>query len=356
MGTFFSTFGRHGFKVWLTYLLGAVITFSVLGIIWLIASFIGGILLFASTISYLEELDPESKDFLTQLEEIAPGAVLLILLFLLLMVLISLPFLSFLNAGLYSSVRQTVFENRFSFGTFFKEGFSNLWGVIKQSLLLCLLYSPLIVFLFFSVIFLLTDGLEMIGTVFLLISLIYFLFMTMGVMHAPAILVTEKTGAWKSVTSSFRLMFRSFGRVFLTLIAVIGSGIALSVLLILPVNLFAWIIADGDFDSPIAVLIRTPFERLFATFIAVFCTFVVFFRYQRVRPILFPGEVAAPQGQAAASLPPSKLNQPEPVQRQVPLSKPNTSVSKRDPDKEKEAYPSSPFKAIPYPEEDSSSR
>ncbi len=246
MGTFFSLFGRHGFKTWLTYLLGAVITGSLIWIIWFIGLLIGGILLFAGILPIIAELSLEDPESWESLIEVAPGLIVGTVLFLIIMILITLPFLSFLNAGLFSAVRENVFENRFSFGTFFSGGFSNLWRVLKQNFLYFLLYAPLIALFFLSVIFSLWRIFNLRVT-YSLIFTYYHSFYPNGNIFAPAILITEKTGAFRSIATSFRLMFRSFGKVLLTFMPLQGLPLPID-LLILPFTVLLLSIT-GDTDS-----------------------------------------------------------------------------------------------------------
>lgn len=368
MGTFFSLFGRHGFKTWLTYLLGAVITGSLIWIIWFIGLLIGGILLFAGILPIIAELSLEDPESWESLIEVAPGLIVGTVLFLIIMILITLPFLSFLNAGLFSAVRENVFENRFSFGTFFSGGFSNLWRVLKQSFLFFLLYAPLIALFFLSVIFLFAGDLQVLGLLILLLLLIIVPFILMGTMFAPAILITEKTGAFRSINTSFRLLFRSFGKVLLTFIAVAGTAFGLSILLILPVTLF-FLSITGDTDSSWTSVITTPYEYLVNSFITVLCTFILFFRYQQIRPVLFPADPGSEGtgggtggdfrqgtgGKEIISVTPF-LDQHEAAKPgfTTPVSRPADPLRKDGDSKEKQerrGYPSSPFRAIPFPEE-----
>ncbi len=366
MGTFFSLFGRHGFKTWLTYLLGTMLTTGLLWLIWFIGLLIGGILFFASILPAIAEVSLEDPESWESLIEIAPGLIVGIVLFFGMMILISLPFLSFLNAGLYSVVKENVFENRFSFGTFFSGGFSNLWRVLKQSFLFFLIYFPLLILFIFSVIFLFIEGLQVVGLLIILLLLLVVPFVLMGTMFAPAIIITEKTGAFRSIATSFRLLFQSFGNVLLSFIAIAGTGFGLTILLVLPVTFFFHVVAgDAEWTS----LFTTPYEYLVNTFIAVLCTFILFYRYQRIRPILYPTDPrneeigGGTEGDTRQESSEEELISVTPFLDKheattpsftQPVSKPLDPVKKGgDPEEKqkKRGYPTSPFRPIPFPDE-----
>lgn len=359
MSKFFSLFGRHGFKTWLTFLLGTAIITGIVTLIWFISFIIGGILLATEITPHLVDFSLEDPESWEGLIKIAPGLIVGAILFFIITYLITLPFFSLLTSGLYSSVRENVFENRFSFGTFFSGGFSNWWRVLKQNFLYFLLFSPLVALFVLSIFFIIVDGLAIIGLLIILFLLLLTPFLLMGTLFAPAILITEKTGAFRSIATSFRLMFRSFGQVLLSFILIAGITFTLTLVLTLPVTLLT-IVSDTE-DSLITIF-TTPYEYLVSTFVAVLSTFILFFRYHQLRPVLYPtdpgsggtGGGTSPGGGEA--IPVAQFLNKHEVQKPTlakPTAQPAQPRKKQQTkaEQDQKGYPSSPFKAIPFPDE-----
>ena len=116
MKLYFGLLRRHGVKLYLGFFLGFLIsTLFLLGMIWLTASFT---LLTGGENFYL--LFSEDPVLTAQaLEGMFTDNIIGLILLSLLAPIFLLPYSSFNAAGMYSSVRQAVFEERTSIGAYF---------------------------------------------------------------------------------------------------------------------------------------------------------------------------------------------------------------------------------------------
>ncbi|PTM58172.1 hypothetical protein C8J48_0750 [Desmospora activa DSM 45169] len=122
---------------------------------------------------------------------------------------------SLVVSGSYAMVSEVVWRNMFKFSTYFRHGFRLLRKTIQQLTLLCLFYVPVTLLLFIFFPYHIETGVNnqilLYGSLSL-VSLLVFL-VTLALLYAPVILITEERGPWQSIKDSFHLFTKRFGTV-----------------------------------------------------------------------------------------------------------------------------------------------
>ncbi|MCS1351530.1 hypothetical protein [Mechercharimyces sp. CAU 1602] len=234
MNTYFNLLRRQGLHLWLSFLLGSIATQVILSIAFIFIGVLGVMTIGFAYASDFEEIFNNSDlrltiDALVNFLVSTPSFIITIIIFILVLSAISLIPSSFLKAGMYGLVNKTVNGEKANINTFFAQGIKWVWHMVLQGLLIFLLYLPL--FLFSLVpIFLIIGG--AIAAPILLFLMIFFiqLMMWIGLMHAPIMMIAEDVSPWTAIKGSFSLFFRSMGKVFGSVLSVIG----ISVLFMLP--------------------------------------------------------------------------------------------------------------------------
>ena len=112
----------------------------------------------------------------------------------------------------------------------------------------------------------------------------FILLVSLGFLHAPIILVSDRAGIWKSISLSWKLLFKKFGQVFLSLLFIMGIGLIVAI----PYGIFnvirLFLLGDG-----IGAAIVTDLVQLFTLpLISLLSILLLFVRYkQKLQPFLF---------------------------------------------------------------------
>lgn len=305
MENYFEVLRRHGLKLWVSFFVGSLAAGVIAGIAAVISILVGVITLFVSAGDLLSNLgeafDADSPDPAAILENLfSPGMVIPLLITLMLFIGIMLLYSGFTNAGMNASVRNAVFEGRSSIETYFAQGFRYMLKMTGQLFLTGLFYLPVII-LFSVGIFLVAYGIfeggvpsVLGGMLLFLLATALFILLALVFLHAPVILVTEKTGIWESIALSARLFRKAFGQVFLSGLIVflihLIFGFALFMLgAIIGIATFDPSAADPTETSLGLELFFNLLQYVLAPFMQVLSLLAVFLRYQnRLRPRLFP--------------------------------------------------------------------
>ncbi len=227
MYRFFTTFKKHGFKLWLANLLGLITTFILYFIVMFFSIIIAAGFLISSFIDANGiEFDPilmAQPDFPYQLGEMIVEGGLILLLFLLVMLAISVLIISFSIGGGIGITAEAIANNRSPISSYFKYGLKSLGKMFGY------LFLSTILFVFFSLALELLFGYSASGTPsaegLLLsgfLSLLFLLVYCAITLNAPVIAIVEQTGVFKSFSLSFRLLKNSFGKVLVTILYLIG--------------------------------------------------------------------------------------------------------------------------------------
>ena len=225
--SYFGTLKRHGVKLsvalFLGYLFTCAMTYLIAFLLIIFAVFIGSVAILTAMRNLSEHGD------------IVLGAVFFLLLFL----AGTLP-QSFFTAGAYGAAAACVFRGKSTIGSFFSEGFRNLWKMFGQQVLLVLflMVALLLVIFPFGLLVRTEEPPHILIFLFLLI-LAGYLWVSL---HAPLFLVVERTGVWNSILLSFRLIMKKPGQTLLSglfaLAILLGILLlAASILIVLPLLL-----------------------------------------------------------------------------------------------------------------------
>ncbi|OYD08334.1 hypothetical protein [Paludifilum halophilum] len=261
MSTYFRLLGRYGFPLWGTLLLGTILFFLMYimaTLLFYLVCFL--FLLIAGGSAAAMESAVTDPDMLAA--TFGPVAVIgLILLFILYYV--SLFFImSFHMAGSHGMINQVALDETFSLKTYFITGFLYFWKMSLQFLLISIFFIPVVLVLAMMRIFLIpfegTPLFDTLTTIILIGFLVVYLFYLLAVLFAPTILTVENMGPWKSLKHSFRLFFKSFGKVFVT-----GVFTLVPYLLYIGVFTLAIALLGPAGDSPSGLKILSIFLFLF---------------------------------------------------------------------------------------------
>lgn len=369
MASYFEQLRRHGIKLYLSFFLGmGISTVFLLVILWVLA-----LLTIAGAESFYLTFSSDANMATEAWEDLFTNHLIGLIFFLMVAPLLFLLYSTFNSAGIYSSLNQAVSENHFSIGNYFSGGIKVFGKMLGQIILIALLISPLLILsIILSTVFIGILGEE--GAI-LAVALIFIfsiplaLLLALGFIHAPVILVTEQVGIWKSITYSWKLPFKKFGQVFLSVLFV--GGISFIVWFpFMIVNTFVTIL----FGEIPGAIVTDLFQLLIYPLILVLTLLFVFVRYkQNLRPVLFPQEeteakVASPnlekvKSQSAPlqsqvvpleSLPPEtpKQESTKPETSQQQDAKPASPHTPSIPKQEESTAPTSPFPAFIYPDEE----
>src|SRR5690606_35164531 len=223
-------------------------------------------------------------------------------LFLLLFLAGTLP-QSFFTAGAYGAAAACVFRGKSTIGSFFSEGFRNLWKMFGQQVLLVLflMVALLLVIFPFGLLVRTEEPPHILIFLFLLI-LAGYLWVSL---HAPLFLVVERTGVWNSILLSFRLIMKKPGQTLLSglfaLAILLGILLlAASILIVLPL-LFMNLMEENGAVAALVILGILCFLPVIPYAFAAALLAVVHRYSTRLRHGLFPE--SHQDGEAAGAAP-----------------------------------------------------
>ncbi|GGE17933.1 hypothetical protein GCM10011571_19650 [Marinithermofilum abyssi] len=312
MGTFFNLlFSRHGLKLWGTFLLGVLIHIAISIVIYLLFV-IAGVLLgaFGGLGLALTQADPEAA--MNSLADSGVAIIVaLVLLFIVYFIVMMMPS-AFYYAGMYGMVRETVFDNRTRFTTFFTQGFRFWLRAFWWHLLVALFALPTFIPAVIGLVLIEQNPDTTLGIVFLIGTYVLLLIYAFFTMYSPVIMVTDNVGAFRSILLSHKLVFRRFGTVFMTLLynlLIFFGFIAVSFLI---GGMITILVPDFASDKPGALGASLQLITTLAFFLAIFYVtaanlLIQFLRYKwYLRPVLFPDADAKdipPSNQAKGAYP-----------------------------------------------------
>jgi hypothetical protein len=218
---YFNTLKKHGLKLALAMLLGNLVTSLIftgtlilLTILGGLAIAIGGVALqLERQFEQLGEIPLEALPEVLATVFASPSFLIFMLLFFLLLFAVSFVISGFQTAGSVAVTKEALTENRTDIGSFFTNGFQFI-GKMTGVLFLSSLPYLLPIGLFLAAITLLTTGYIVVGLLLLLTGLVLAVAIAMALMHAPIILIAEKTGVTRAISLSFYLFRKAFTRVF----------------------------------------------------------------------------------------------------------------------------------------------
>ncbi|WP_093227801.1 hypothetical protein [Thermoflavimicrobium dichotomicum] len=227
MQSFSSIFTKHGFKLWLGNLLGIIIT-SILSIIAFFILTIMATIFVATTVlgSGLHNAMLGSEALEQQMMEAFSDAGFgLIILCIIAVLTFSLIF-SFPIAGSIGMTVESVESNRSRVSSYFKYGFKFLFKMFGYSLLTSFIFIAIeIIFIMVLAMMGINDASSGSMILSVIIFLIIFFLFSISIMHAPVIMMTERTGVFKSIRLSISLLSQAFGKVLGTALLMIPAVI-----------------------------------------------------------------------------------------------------------------------------------
>ncbi|PRX42336.1 hypothetical protein CLV97_102124 [Planifilum fimeticola] len=295
--SYYDTLKRHGVKLSLAMLLGNLLHTALLYAALLLYAILAVLLItmFSSVPSVLEaDSNQVAESFASE-----PGGIVLgVVLLLLFVPAVQLPN-SFWIAGAYGAASSAVFRGETSISFFFTTGFKHLWRIFAQQVLLAILFmGPILVMTLFGG--LLAGGGEASDTALGMFGLLFFVLLFVLLigylwisLHAPLILIVERTAVWDSIRLAFRLTLKKPGQTLLSGLIALGIllGTYFSVGLIL-VILFALLTAlTGGNDIIAAIFAVFGVLILLCTIFFAFTASLlsIVHRYKtRLRSDLFP--------------------------------------------------------------------
>ncbi len=374
MASYFKHLRRHGIKLYLSFFLGmGITTVLLLGILWVLA-----LVTIAGTDSFYLIFSSDDNVAADAWEDLFTNHLIGLIFFLMVASLLFLLYSTYNSAGIYSSLNQAVSENRFSIGSYFSGGLKFFGKMLGQWILIALITSPLfILFIILSSVFISLLGEEGAILAFALIfifSIPLALLLLLGFIHAPVILVSEQIGIWKSISYSWKLLFKKFGQVFLSVLFVVGVSFIMWFPVMI-VNTFVTVLLG---EIPGAILSDLA-QFFISPLITLLTLLFVFVRYkQNLRPVLFPQEEteekgtsftlekvtaqsAPPQSQAAAleperqevqNLPPETTKQETKTETSQQQEATPTPTHTSSTPKQEETTSASSFPTFTYPDEE----
>jgi hypothetical protein len=218
---YFNTLKKHGLKLTLTMLLGNLVTSLIFTGTLILLAILGGLAIAIGGVALqlerqFEQLGDISLEALPEVLATvfaSPSFLIFMLLFFLLLFAVSFAINGFQTAGSVAVTKEALTENRTDIRSFFTNGFQFI-GKMTGVLFLSSLPYLLPIGLFFAAITLLTTGYIVVGLLLLLTGLVLAVAIAMALMHAPIILIAEKTGVTRAISLSFYLFRKAFTRVF----------------------------------------------------------------------------------------------------------------------------------------------
>lgn len=320
MGTFFSTLGRHGFKMWGTYLLGYFFVWVLQGVATLLLYLFGLVTLLASVGISTSLTDTDGME--KALESASPGLALGLLLFVFLYYLLLFLFQSFHSAGSTGMATEAVLDNSSSLSSYFRNGFRYFWKMFLQIILMGLLFLPALLPLAaidLGILFA-TEANSVVAYflwalwALLLIAFLYFISLFL---YAPFIMIAENKGPWESIRDSMRAARKSYGQNLITLLLLIASFIPFMVLYLVLSFLFFLPLStqpDPGGGAVILGLLLVFILLLTLPFMEVVTRLIVASRYkQHMRKWVVPEDPnPAPEVPYGQSFPPQETESMEP--------------------------------------------
>lgn len=316
--SYIDTLKRHGAKLSIALFLGNLLHTFLFYAAFLLYLILAGLLIamFSSVPSVFEA---DSDQIAENLASEPAGIVLAVVLLLLLVPVFQLPN-SFLAAGSFGAASASVFRGEWSIGYFFTFGFQNLWKMFGQQILLALFFMgpALLMILFGGLLIEIGNAPDIALVIFTLLFFLLLLVLHIGYLwvslHAPLILVAERTGVWDSIRLAFRLTVKKPGQTLLSGLIALGIflGICFAVGLVL-VILFALLAAlTGGNEIVLALLAIFGFLIILcALFFALSASLLsIVHRYKtRLRRSLFPENLSW-EGTPGGETPGYVLNEP----------------------------------------------
>lgn len=295
MGTFFRLLGRHGFKMWGTYLLGYFIVWVVQSVAALFFYLFGIVSLLASVGIGASLDDPENLE--KALETASPGLLIAFFLFVFLFYTVLFLIQSFHSAGSTGMATEAILDNSTSLNGYFRDGFRYFWKMFLQSILLGLLLLPTLVPLVavdLGILFATEADSIAVYILWILwfLLLLAILFFISLLLYAPFIMIAENKGPWQSIRHSIRATWKSYGQTFITLLLLIASLIPFIVFyLLLALLLFLPFATQSDpgVGMLLAILLFAFIYLVSLPFMEVVIKLIIALRYkQNVRKWVVP--------------------------------------------------------------------
>lgn len=284
MQSFGSVLKRHSLMVWLSYLVGYILTSIASIVVFLLLMMIFGVAAvtgWGSDLKYmLQHLD--------SVQAIMVGMTAFVLVF-----LFYLAIISFFVGGIYGPAVQAVFEDRVTIGSFFRYGFRFVFR----------LTGKIIIFTFISLLLILpsvllieishSDLVQGIGVIWYL-----FVYVMIGIWsgHSQVIMIAENEKIFRSIKLAWLASWRKLGQSLLTFLMLLAWVIAPLVLL-LPLIL----LADDNLALKMIVGILVFLTVLYYIYLIAVIPLLFVWRYKmKIRPSIISTPPSGPSGNSAS--------------------------------------------------------
>lgn len=302
MELFSSYLKRYGLKLWLSNLLGslAIATLFFLTYLFtLIVLAVVGFGLLAFIFPSLQSRESLSLALETMnLESISVGLIVASVFVLLVILLVSMFGYAFQIAGKYAITNEIFRTGRAQIRTFFSQGLKNAWKLVLQQLIIGLITLPIIILWVIAIYLFAKFSSEtafiITGIILILLSLVLSFALALAILHAPLIMIAEKTGPLQALFFSFRIFSKNIGQVLITFLLLFAAAIAYVVLyfvLYLPA-LLSLLDPTGIIGSIIVLIIyilQWIYSFAGTAFLMAIAGLIVTYRYYKLfRSQLFP--------------------------------------------------------------------
>ncbi|PTM58174.1 hypothetical protein [Desmospora activa] len=297
MGTYFKLLRRHGLKMWAGNLLGLLATSTIVGVIGvIILAILIGIVGTSITGTLGDAFSGgDTNNIGNAFASIGVGILIVLLIGTLIFVILSTFIYSFCYAGSYAMVNEIVLDGIASIRTYFGSGFRYFGRMFLHLFLLGLVLFPFsIPAIVFEVLanIALFNGNEtgrLLWGIAALVGWIFLFIVNLGAIHGPVILTAENKGAWESLKLSYRLTFKSFGKVFLTVLCIIAATITYMIFSI-PMTVTS-MFAENNIGLLLLTILLMGLFYLFLPFYQMAVQLIISLRYkQHLRKFVVPEE------------------------------------------------------------------
>jgi hypothetical protein len=292
--SYVETLKKHGLKLTLAIFLGNLVTSFLftgvvifLAIIGVLSIALGGVQFKDAVYDIVDVFDNGMftvrgwSDIFTLLSssDSLPIAMLLLsfaLLIFLLLLAVSFAISAFQTAGSTVVTKEAILENRVDIGSFFTKGFQftgKMFGVLLLSSLPYLLSIGLFIIPAMFLCFLRDTEAILGGVLLLFIGLVLTIVIAVALMHAPIILIMEKTGIFQAILLSFTLFRKAFVRV-------LGSAFY-SFLISMASSILTGILLLSLFVQPMLSVIPTLIQLIISSMVTMLTLLLIIYRYHR---------------------------------------------------------------------------
>lgn len=225
MLSYWQVFKRHGWKIALTNLLGRLAASIAVDAV---TTPIALIIMFSLNPAITDPTNPPTSPFSSHEFLVGMGA-LYVFSF-----IVALIRESFIQAGTYAIADEAITQDQSRMGTFFTEGFKLTLKTTLVSLLTFVVSLPVLAFIALGVYLCTLGTLGIVaGVVVFMLCLLVGIAIGLAFMHAPVILVVERTTVTKSISQSIQLFRQSFGEVVKTFLGILAISIPYLLLLVI---------------------------------------------------------------------------------------------------------------------------